>query len=305
MEKVLQEKIKKIRNKKIRKNDLGFEIIATTVLVLYCATLLGMLFWGFIVSISDIISFTLNPIGFPEQVRLENYIYAIQELKVEVTTNQGVVEFGFFGLLGNSFIYMIGPPIVSIFSTAMCAYVACFYPCSVTKFMHNLVIVLAVLPLMSSAGAGLYLKKIFGVYDNMFMSIITSAGFTGFNFLYYYSAFKGVSNSYMEAATLDGAGHFTIMIRINFPMVKNLTMGLLLMAFIGQWGDWMTPMLFLPSYPTIAYALYCFQFSTVNSVSSVTVQTAGTILVALPTLILFIVFRNKFVGNISLGGLKG
>ena len=293
------------KKKGIRQNGLVFEIVSVTILGIYCFSLLFTLGWGLSISLKDIIDFTLDPMGLPTSLRFSNYVNAFKELNTEVAWGDGRRSVEFLELLFNSLVFVIGTTCVSTFSHMTCAYVAAKYPRRITKLMHGIVVFLLAFPLISSIGAGLTLLKTTGIYNNRIPYILYCANFLGTSFLIYYSAFKGVSNTYMEAAKLDGAGDVTIMFTIMVPMIKNLLLGLMLSGFIGQWQDWFTPMVYLPSYPTISYALYQFQFNTNNSVSSVPVQTAGCIIVAIPTLILFIIFRNKFIGNISFGGLKG
>ncbi|MBQ8685618.1 MAG: carbohydrate ABC transporter permease [Clostridia bacterium] len=296
---------KKKKSKGIRANGLVFEIIAITVLGLYSFTLLFALGWGIIISLKDIIDFTLNPLGFPAELRFENYLNAFKELKVEVAWGEGRRTIEFLELLFNSILYVVGCTLISTYTHLTCAYVSAKYPRWITKLMHTIVVVVIAFPMVGSLSSGLVLLKATGVYNNRLMYFLYCGGFTGTNFLIYYSAFKGVSSTYAEAAKIDGAGHYTIMFKIMIPMVKNLLTGMMLLAVIGYWNDWYTAMVYLPSYPNISYALYKFQFNTNNSVSSVPVQTAGCMLVMLPTLLIFLVFRNKFIGNISYGGLKG
>ena len=77
------------------------------------------------------------------------------------------------------------------------------------------------------------------------------------------------------------------------------------MTLIGIWNDWQTSMIYLPSFPMAAYGLYAFQFSNVNAVSGTNYLMAACALVVLPILLLFIAFRNKLMGAVAVGGLKG
>lgn len=298
--------MKNVRTKsKIRSNDIIFEIISVAILGVYCITLLFTLGWGVVISLQNIIDFTLNPFSLPSKPEFSNYLNALKEMSVEIASGAGRREVEFLELFINSLVYVAGCSIISTYTHVSCAYVAAKYPRFITKLMHTIVVVVISFPMVGSLSSGLVLLKSTGVYNNLIMYFLYCGGFTGTNFLIFYSAFKGVSSTYAEAAQLDGAGHYTIFWKIMVPMIKNIIIGMMLLGIIGYWNDWYTPMVYLPSYPTISYALYKFQFKTSNSVSSIPAQTAGCILVALPTLILFIIFRNKFIGNISIGGLKG
>ena len=60
----------------------------------------------------------------------------------------------------------------------------------------------------------------------------------------------------------------------------------------------------MPSYPTLAMGLYDFTFSTNSVLGSVPIKMAGNFLIFIPILIVFLIFRNKLLGNISMGGIK-
>ena len=72
------------------------------------------------------------------------------------------------------------------------------------------------------------------------------------------------------------------------------------------WNDYQTLLIYAPSHPTIVYGL--FKVMTDSSGSSVRgqvpVQMAGCTLVTVPVIMLFIIFRNKLMGNLTIGGVK-
>lgn len=104
-----------------------------------------------------------------------------------------------------------------------------------------------------------------------------------------------------EAASIDGAGHFTIWFRIIFP----LTRPALLAAgvFIGQtyWNDFFWPSVFLstPSRMTLPVGLVELQSQTGGG-ESVTVVFAAIVLVVLPVTILLLCCQRYLVRGISL-----
>ena len=131
------------------------------------------------------------------------------------------------------------------------------------------------------------------------------ANFLGMYFFVFYASFKNVPKSYSEAAQIDGAGHCSILFRIYYPIVFNAILTIVLLYFIQYWNDYQTPLIFLPSMPTAAYGLFKFQSSTSGAASSIPIQLAACVFLALPIFVLFVIFKEKLIGNISIGGLKG
>ena len=75
------------------------------------------------------------------------------------------------------------------------------------KFYFSLGIVIMILPIVGSMPSAMQINKALGVYDNLFLNIITSpvGCFSGTNFLLMYGAFKSLPWDYAEAANLPRA----------------------------------------------------------------------------------------------------
>ena len=121
----------------------------------------------------------------------------------------------------------------------------------------------------------------------------------------YYAIWKGLSWEYAEAAFIDGASDFSVFIKIMFPMTTTVFGVLFVTQVITLWSDYQTPMVFLPSFPTLAYGVYTFQSNVESGASAVPIKIASLIAVAIPMFALFMAFKNKMMGSLTLGGLKG
>jgi multiple sugar transport system permease protein len=104
-----------------------------------------------------------------------------------------------------------------------------------------------------------------------------------------------------EAASIDGAGHFTIWFRIIFPLSRPALIAA--GVFIGQtyWNDFFWPSVFLstPSRMTLPVGLVELQSQTGGG-ESVTVIFAAIVMVVLPVTILLLCCQRYLVRGISL-----
>ena len=100
---------------------------------------------------------------------------------------------------------------------------------------------------------------------------------------------------------------------IGIESIKVKTIGtVFLIQFIALWNDWQTTMLYLPTHPTLARAVYEMSLgkSDIGTGSErFLLQTAplkitASMILAVPITIIFVIFRNKLMGNVSVGGLK-
>jgi ABC-type glycerol-3-phosphate transport system permease component len=173
------------------------------------------------------------------------------------------------------------------------------------KWIHSFVIIAMILPIVGSGPSGIQMIKSLGLYDSIFGFYFVKFSFMGLYFLLFHATFKNLSWGYAEAAIIDGASEWTVMVKIMFPLVSSTFGVIMLLFFIGYWNDYMTPLLYLPSYPTIAVGLYKFYSAPGQQTGLIPMQLTGCMLVMIPILIIFIIFRNKIMSNVAIGGLKG
>ena len=290
-------------------NSNWLMITIAILLVIYAICILGLFYWGVITSLKTRDDFRYNKMfSFPKMgFAFENYVNSLKHLKVQIDTADGGSRYVYFPeLFGNSLIYSLGCTLIQNSVSCVVAYLCSKYSHhKFTKVLYGIVIVTMILPIAGSLASEINMSKNLHLYDTFYGIFIMRANFLGTNFLIFYAAFKMIPWDYAEAAQIDGANHFQIMLKIMFPLIVPTFMITCLLSFIGYWNDYYIPMIYLPSKPTIAYALYCFQSTSVTSVSNVPAKMAGSLIVFIPVFILFLIFKKKLIGNLTVGGLKG
>ena len=295
------------RKKKIKRYFAKFRnpftVIAFIILSVYSFSLIYAFTWGVLTSLKSRSDFVMNLFGLPKEVYLSNYVIAFTQF---YDTTSDVTERVFLPrLILNTLIYAGGHALITTFSTAMCAYVCNKYKNWLTKLMYNVVIFMMILPVVSSLGADIQFNKMLGLYNNLLGMFYTCIGFMTGNFLVSYAMFAAVSWNYAEAAFIDGASNWRVMLHIYFPLVRVPCTVLLVLAFIGFWNNYYTPLIYLPDFPVMATALYRFQWRTDTIISKTPVQMAAAMICCAPCVVLFLIFKDKMIGNLTMGGLKG
>ena len=125
----------------------------------------------------------------------------------------------------------------------------------------------------------------------------------GLMFLIVYGQFKTISGTYAEAAKIDGASELRIMVQIMVPMIKGVIGMMVVMSAIGSWNNYYTTFMYLPSKPTIAYAMY--KLNSEPDAKEMPVLCAIMVLCIIPLVVLFITMRDTIISNTAAGGLKG
>jgi multiple sugar transport system permease protein len=109
-----------------------------------------------------------------------------------------------------------------------------------------------------------------------------------------------------EAARIDGAGHWTIFLRIILPLSGPALATLAVFTFIAIWNDFLNPLLF---YDDIN--LYTLQtgLGYLNDAHSNTVNVnrkmAGDMIALIPMIAVFIAAQKYYIRGIALTGTKG
>lgn len=291
---------------RIKKDNQIFGWISAGVLTLYTVSLLVPLLWAILNSLKGRLDFRDDPFGWPEKFLWSNYVdvFRLMSLTVEdglATRTVGVAEMFLYTI-----IYAAGSTLVSMVVHCTAAYISAKYSrYRIARLMYTIVIVAMILPIVGSLASELQMARALKLYDNFLGIFVMKGHFLGMNFLLYYASFKSISWEYAEAAQMDGASALRIYLVIMIPLARTTITALMLLDFITYWNDYTSPMIYLPSYPTIAYGLYRFQFSTDNAASSVTMQLAACTIVVVPIFIIYMIFRKQLMGNIAIGGIKG
>lgn len=107
----------------------------------------------------------------------------------------------------------------------------------------------------------------------------------------------------VEAARIDGAGSWTLMRHIVFPLTRPTMMVLMVFFFIWTWNEFLLPLVMLPSNrnQTVSVALAAAngQYG-----SDPTAQAAAALMGLIPTLLFFLIFQRTLLKGVTMGSVK-
>lgn len=279
-------------------------IILFISLILYMAFMFYLMFWGIITSLKGVGEFNDNVLGLPQSLTFQNFATIYKNFYVRVTVN-GVQEFRFIeDMLLNTFLFAGVGSLVTALVPCIVAYAVTRFNFKFNAVIKGIVIVTMILPIIGAAPAEIKLLRDLGIYDTIWGNWIQRFNFLGMNFLIYCAAFEVVPKDFAEAAYMDGASEFKLFTKVMFPMVVTIFATIYLISFIAAWNDYQTPMLYLPSHPTLAFGVYDLSRTQINELNNVPARMAGCVILLVPVLLIFIAFRKKIMGNITLGGVK-
>ena len=292
-------------NAKVLKTKFSpFTIVLLIVLAVYVLSMFTLIGWALITSFKSPNDFRTNAIGMPEKF-VWNYTFVYTKFYVSVLTESGMEVVYMETMFVYSILYSLGCAFFQTLVPCITAYLCARFNYKFSKIAYTAVIVVMILPIVGSLPAELQMAKNTGLYDSIWGLWIMKANFLGMYFLVFYDGFKGLSMTYTEAAKIDGASNMHILLAIVLPLVKNIFFTVMLVNFIGFWNDYQVPLLYMPSYPTVAYGMYNMANTRENNLSSVPMRMTGAMLMFIPIFTLFLIFQKRLLGNLTVGGIKG
>ena len=122
--------------------------------------------------------------------------------------------------------------------------------------------------------------------------------------LYIYRQFiGGIPVSLDESAMLDGCGYFRIFGQIIFPLLTPATATLVIIKTVSIVNDMYIPYLYMPKNQNKTLTTFLMRYAGAQQ-NSWPLLAAGIIVVALPSVILYIVFQKHIIEGIAAGAVK-
>jgi multiple sugar transport system permease protein len=115
----------------------------------------------------------------------------------------------------------------------------------------------------------------------------------------------GVPNELLEAARMDGANEFRVFWAIVMPIATPVLATLGILTFLGNWNSFIYPLVMAqePAMYTLPVALATF--ATGQYQADHGMLMAGSVILVVPVLIVFILFQRWITEGIATTGLKG
>lgn len=296
--------------RKVKRNTLErpkwsvFRAVMLAGLLIYTVCLFLPLLWAVITAFKTQSEFRLNIIGLPKNWTW-NFTTISEEFYIKVSTPDGSRNVFVGELLLNSVLYSVGCSFFGTLVPCVTAYLCARYKYKFSKTIYSVVIVVMALPIVGNLPAEISMATSLGIFDQIWGLWLMKAHFLGMYFLVFFNLFRSLPKAYTEAAIIDGAGNWMIMLRVIMPLAKNTFLTVMLINFIMYWNDYQTPLIYLPSYPTLALGMYRMSYTAINELATIPMRMTAAVFMLIPTLILFAFFHKRLLGNLTMGGIKG
>ncbi|APF34425.1 carbohydrate ABC transporter permease [Microbacterium sp. 2P01SA-2] len=150
-----------------------------------------------------------------------------------------------------------------------------------------------------------YQMKGYGLLNTQLAIVLPLIGlFMPFAVMWMRAHFVNMPHELTEAARIDGATTWQLFWRIHVPLSGPAISSLAILLFLWTWNQFLLAIVLVddPTKRTMAGALGAFQGQWGTDIP---LLCAGSILILLPTLLVFLIFQRQFVAALLQGAVKG
>ena len=150
-----------------------------------------------------------------------------------------------------------------------------------------------------------YLERAMGIYNTRLAIVLPLIGlYMPFAVFWMRAHFVNMPTELSDAARVDGATTWDLFWRIHLPLARAPIVSLGILMSVWTWNQFLLALVLVedPSHRTMAGALGAFQG---HYATNVPLLSAGTLLILIPTLLVFVLFQRQIIAALLEGSVKG
>ncbi len=208
----------------------------------------------------------------------------------------------FFSWLKNSLIVTCANTLTVLFTSSLVGYAFSRFEFRGKSLLFALLLFTMMVPAQVTMITTFILIDGIGLYDSLW-ALILPAFVNAFGIYLCKQFCDEIPRELMESAKIDGAGNFTVYLRIVLPQIRPALGALAIFTFLEYWNDYLNPLIYLASTDNMTLPLALSYFSTQHS-ANLSATMAAAALIMIPAAIVFILFQKQFIKGISMTGMK-
>ncbi|MEK3725012.1 carbohydrate ABC transporter permease [Paenibacillus sp. FSL H8-0034] len=275
------------------KNTYNLRIFGLEILGILLAVLFLVPFYFVIVnSMKSFGEILINSANLPTSLNFMNYtkVWTIMKFPQVFLNSLLVTVFSNIGL---------------VIISSMAAYRLVRFPSKFNNLIFLAFVAAMVIPFQSIMIPLVRVGSQIGIMDSIPGLVICYFGFgVSLNVFLYHGFIKSIPIEVEESARVDGCSPYGVFWKIVFPLLKPMTVTVVLLNSLWIWNDFLLPMLVLssPDLRTIPLATFSFfgQYT-----KQWDLALAALVLGVLPIVIFFLAMQRHIIEGITAGSVKG
>ncbi|MGV9379367.1 carbohydrate ABC transporter permease [Nonomuraea sp. NPDC003707] len=137
------------------------------------------------------------------------------------------------------------------------------------------------------------------------LSLVYAATSIPFTIYLLTAYFRSIPADYEEAAALDGASRFQVMVRVMLPMARPALTTVILFNFLAYWNDFIIALTLLPGEGKTLQVGLLNLMTAQKAAADYGRLYAGMVIVIVPVLIFYALIQRRLIEGMASGGVKG
>jgi len=264
-------------------------VILITVTILITIPIVGLVLGSFKLD-ADLVAYPIRI--FPSEWQFKNYISVFTMTP-------------FLPVMIRTFLLAMATATTTTFVSAMVGFGFARYDVPGSKQLFTIVIALILVP-----GIVLLIPQ-FLVYARLKMTgtywpwVFGALGGSPAYIFLFRQFFLTFPRELEEAAEVDGANAFRVFWQIFLPNAKPVIATVMFFVFLGVWGDYLTPLIYLNDKNTLLGVKMATGFKNPQNITLKTVSLAANVYYILPMVIVFFIAQRNILKGVITSGLKG
>ena len=114
-----------------------------------------------------------------------------------------------------------------------------------------------------------------------------------------------IPNAVLESADIDGANEFQKLFKIVLPMTLPILATYFILTFVGQWNDYLWPMVVTNDSNLFTIQLKLKEFNPYyGGFADEVLKNAASIFTLVPVIVVYLTCQKQFVSGLSISGMK-
>ncbi len=261
------------------------------VLIFFALVCLVPFFWVIASSLKSNRELAINTLGLPMNYQWDNYSDA---------WTRG--RFGKYFM--NSVIVSLPTVIGSVLLAAFGGYGFARFKVRGGQFLFYLFLLGLMVPFQSIMIPLFYILRDFKMLGTYWAFIIPSIALgLPFGIFFMRAFFIRMPQELAEAAKIDGASELQVFWRIMLPLATPGITSLAVFSFMGAWNSFLLPLIYLQK-DELRPLVLGLMFFRGRFTTNIPLTMAGTMIVMLPIVLVYILFQRKFIQGMTAGAVK-
>jgi len=193
---------------------------------------------------------------------------------------------------------------VQLLTSSLAAFAFSFYRFRGQKLLFNLILTQMMIPTVALLVPNFQIIRYLGLYDTIWAMALPYWG-SAFGTFLIRQAFLAIPRDYADAALVDGCSWWQILIHVYLPMAKTALIAFGISSINWHWNELLWPLIITQSDSARPLTAGLARFTQLGEIGAQWgLLSAATVLVALPLLILFLIFQKRFMEGYMQSGIK-